>query len=154
MPSFDLFYSILDRICGDLFTAQTGTFSTPQHPLNYPENTTCLWQIKVEGASKIIVEFDSFQLEESQSSPVINCNSDYLLYLRDGQFPSAYGAKKRCGRDDAPIIFEGDKAWIEFVSDDANNFPGFLARYRAVVEVDRVTESPVTTKSAEGNLSI
>ena len=145
-----LLLSFVDRICGDIFTGPSGSFATPRYPSNYPSNTTCLWQIKVPGASKIFVEFDNFQLEEGQRSSPVNCNEDYLLYLQDGEFPSQFGAKKRCGRDLTPIIFDGDKAWIEFSSNDANNFPGFFARYRAIAEPGRITKLPETTASVTG----
>ena len=144
------FLSLIDRICGDIFTAASGSFATPKYPLNYPSDTTCLWQVEVPGASKILVEFDNFQLEEGQRNSPVICNKDYLLYLRDGQFPSQYGAKKRCGRDDTPITFEGDKAWVEFVSNDANNFPGFFARYKAITEPGQITKAPEITTSVSG----
>ena len=148
------FLSILDRVCGDIFTGPSGSFATPRYPSTYPPNTTCLWQIRVPGASKIFVEFDNFQLEEGQRSSLVSCNEDYLLYLQDGEFPSQFGAKKRCGRDLTPIIFDRDKAWIEFVSNGANNFPGFFARYRAVTEPGRITKLPETTTSTTGTCII
>ena len=115
-------------------------FSTPNYPSNYPANTVCLWQIRIPEARRVVIEFLDFRLD----APSSNCNKDFLLYLRDGEFPSAYGAKKRCGYDKTPISFEGNKAWVEFISDGSNNFPGFSARYAALIDPGRLTEKPVT----------
>ncbi|XP_065052551.1 uncharacterized protein LOC135681853 isoform X4 [Rhopilema esculentum] len=126
--------------CGAILTSPSGVFSTPNYPSNYPANTVCLWQLRIPGARRVVIEFLDFRLDEPSS----NCNKDFLLYLRDGEFPSAYGAKKRCGNDKTPILFEGNKAWVEFISDGSNNFPGFSARYTAVIDPGRLTEKPVT----------
>lgn len=154
LRSQNVYSYLLDRICGDIFTARSGSFKSPQHPSNYPSNATCLWQIKVPGASQIRIEFDNFQLEEGQRNSPVNCNSDYLLYLLDGQFPSAFGVKKRCGRDGAPIVFDGDKAWLEFVSDDVNNYSGFSARYNAVMKPGSITDKPFTSTKSTGNFFV
>ena len=141
MPNFDI--SILtDRKCGDILTGNTGVFSSPSHPNNYPSNTVCLWQINVPNAKKIIVEFPRFYLGVEG---IPNCNKDYMLFLKDGKFPSAYAATKKCGTDSSPLIFEGDKAWIEFVTDKTGNYPGFNAKYEAVFDSPPATEQPVVT---------
>ena len=143
---------ISDRVCGDIFKRPSGNFSSPRHPLDYPSGAVCLWQIQVPGASRIIVQFDTFQLERPGGVGASYCNKDYLLYLRDGKFPSTFGVKKRCGRDGSPLIFEGDKAWIEFVSDDSNSFPGFNARYEAVLDPGQITDRPIVTQRPTGNI--
>eukprot|EP00794_Sanderia_malayensis_P003627 gene3627-4141_t len=140
-----------DRRCGDIMTKVGGTFTSPSYPLNYPPDTHCLWQIKVPGAKKIIVDFQGFELEgggaaSGGAGSARRCNKDYLLYLQDGRYPSSYAVKKRCGFDASPIIFEGDKAWIEFVSDSSNSFSGFSARYQAVFSPIPPTDIPLTER--------
>ncbi len=136
----------LDRRCGNILTDKTGTFSTPGYPQNYPSDTTCLWQIKIPGARQIIIEFESFNVEEGDVN-IARCNRDYLLVLKDGKFPSAFAIQKRCGTDASPIIFNGDRAWIEFVSDSSVNANGFRANYRAVSNPSVITDAPATIRT-------
>ena len=130
---------IPDRKCGGVLTSPSGSFGSPNNPLNYPPQLTCLWVIKIPNARNIRVTFDSFDIEPSS-----RCTKDYLLSLKDGKFPSSFGVRRNCGRSIQPLAFEGDRAWIEFVSDANNNYPGFQARYEAVTFVP-TTQEPQTT---------
>lgn len=41
------------RSCGGVLTRLPGSFSSPRYPENYPTNTQCVWEIRVDKKSRI-----------------------------------------------------------------------------------------------------
>ena len=52
----------------------SGWFSTPNFPLNYPDDKQCSWNITISAGYKIYLTFLEFELEECGSG----CTCDYV----------------------------------------------------------------------------
>ncbi len=68
------FYVASDDNHGDVsLTEDSGTFTSPRYPDNYPYGTNCTWNITVNPGFVIQLTFTSFTLEN-----VTNCIYDYV----------------------------------------------------------------------------
>lgn len=124
---FDSYLFVLDLKCGGILTSRKGMFATPNYPMVYPANLTCLWVIKVPSASAIVVQFMKFI--SIGNSP--DCQDDYLVSFEDGRYPSKSGPLIECGVKIDNKYFLGSEVWIEFNSGMLDRGYGFQAFYDA-----------------------
>jgi cubilin len=60
--------------CGGVLTHPTGTFSSPNYPLPYPDNTQCQWTIVADYGNIIQLIVEDFDFEKSG-----DCQYDGLM---------------------------------------------------------------------------
>ena len=59
--------------CGGTLEGSSGTFTSPNHPNNYPDGVNCTWYITAEPGELIRLTFTTFILERHSS-----CYYDYV----------------------------------------------------------------------------
>jgi len=110
-----------DAKCG--VTNQTGTSGTivsPAYPNVYADNIHCIYVIQAPmGSSSISFKFD----QQFNVEPDTTCDYDYVLVYTDNR-ANKHGPF--CGNT-APAGFTipGDHAFVEFVSDDSDDYMGY-----------------------------
>lgn len=69
-----------------VYTSDTGSISSPNYPLHYPNGYHKEWRIAVSAGMRVMIRFQAFELESSN-----NCSYDSLkvilmtiLYLGNG----------------------------------------------------------------------
>ncbi|PFX11248.1 Deleted in malignant brain tumors 1 protein, partial [Stylophora pistillata] len=107
--------------CGDRLTGASGTFSSPQYPLNYPINANCVWRINVTRGFAVNFTFIDFDTESCCDRLHIR-NGDVLLDSYGGNLSNFTVG---------PIAAVSNNAEIEvsFTSDNSVRRKGFVAYY-------------------------
>jgi len=96
-----------------------GAISSPSFPLNYPDKTSVVYNLETYRDSRIRLQFEVFDLEETERCQ----RADYLSV--DGRL--------YCGKElPGPFISEGNTMYIRFESDLLENGQGFLATWTEV----------------------
>lgn len=119
----------LDGACSQmiLLTNMSGWFSTPNFPLNYPDEKQCSWNITIPAGYKIYLTFLEFELEECGSG----CTCDYVEVSYNKDY-----SDKRCGTIPSGgwevKDYAGDSIVVWFKSDKQSNRKGFQAVYTLV----------------------
>ena len=67
---------------------ESGEFSSPNYPSNYPANTLCTWKITGQPGKKIKVTFLDFDLQSGSGYYGYSCYNDWVRAFR-GSY--AYG---------------------------------------------------------------
>uniref|UniRef100_A0A8C3YL53 Cubilin n=1 Tax=Catagonus wagneri TaxID=51154 RepID=A0A8C3YL53_9CETA len=110
--------------CLEDYTDDSGIFSSPNFPNNYPNNMECIYRITVETSQQIALHFTNFSLEEAIGG---TCIADYVQ-ITDGGYESSPPLGKYCGSSPPPrIISHSNKLWLKFKSDFFGSGPGFSA---------------------------
>ncbi|XP_074854638.1 embryonic protein UVS.2-like [Carettochelys insculpta] len=110
--------------CSTVLHKPNGTFSSANYPSSYPDNSNCLWLIRVP-QHKVFLQFHTFDL---QSSPA--CTSDYIKIYDGSSKNSGTLLDKMCGMGPVPSLVASRNAMlVEFVSDEATSAQGFQASY-------------------------
>nr|VZI50314.1 unnamed protein product [Spirometra erinaceieuropaei] len=121
------------RPCGGYLSMNNGSITTPGFPREYPPNLKCVWSIQVPDGYSVLLEFDSFELEEQ-----FDCRSDYLE-IYDGPSESSPRLRQLCGsKFPKPVASKMNKMTLKFVSDDLFSKKGFKVRFQKVLyaEID------------------
>jgi hypothetical protein len=106
--------------CGGNLIEQNSTFTSPNYPINYPDDTTCLWKVRVPPDHRLVIQIRNFSTESC-------CD---CLEIFEGNTTKSLSIGKYCGAiDPTYIISESSDLVIKFSSDHRNNFKGFLANY-------------------------
>ena len=111
--------------CGRfLHTNRTGVITSPRYPQNYPNNTDCLWRIRVRKEKIILISITSLDIEEGY---------DFLEVKHGRYFTISPFAGRYTGKPKLPIqlTIPSHSAWVRFSSDELVNAPGFCLTYRA-----------------------
>ena len=96
-----------------------GAISSPSFPLNYPDKSRVEYHLETYRDSRIRLQFEVFDLEETS-----NCRADYLQIDYSRTF---------CGKDlPGPFTSGGNTMYIRFESDYLENGQGFLATWTEV----------------------
>ncbi|RXG73623.1 Cubilin [Armadillidium vulgare] len=117
--------------CGGEYTAASGVLTSPYFPKNYPHNRICYYTIYQLPGKAILLNFTSFDLEDSHW---IDCHFDYLI-IRDGLSPSSPLFGKYCGPDHRvtnPIVSSLNALYLEFRTDGSVSNKGFSATYSTI----------------------
>ncbi|XP_060593649.1 tolloid-like protein 1 [Ruditapes philippinarum] len=130
-----------EYICGEEITvnpAQPGVLSSPNFPMNYPNNANCTWVLCSSNPTwKITIEFTILIIERD-----FNCDSWDRVTINDGRFIGPGNLGIFCGdlfcsgyqQGFYPfdkIISEGPCVTINFCSDFIITRPGFQLNYAA-----------------------
>ncbi|XP_075011496.1 scavenger receptor cysteine-rich domain-containing protein DMBT1-like [Calonectris borealis] len=111
-------------ICGGLLFTSSGTFQSPSYPLNYPDNTDCLWQIQVMNNFRIMLTFGSIQLQSG-------CQNDYIE-IYDGPPNTSPLLGRICSSSDFTCTSSSNFVTVRFHSDSRYSDRGFHAEYRSI----------------------
>ncbi|KAM9456037.1 bone morphogenetic protein 1b isoform 1-T1 [Clarias gariepinus] len=113
--------------CGESLQDSFGNFSSPGFPNEYAAYTHCIWSISVTPGEKIILNFTSMELYQSNL-----CRYDYVE-VRDGYWRKSPLIGRFCG-DQVPesLVSTNSRLWIEFHSSSNWVGKGFSAMYEAV----------------------
>lgn len=65
--------------CGGVLLSESGWFTSPNYPNNYPNNARCEWLI--EGRQPIIVSFIHLHLEKYYDWLLVRKNQEHLLNI-------------------------------------------------------------------------
>uniref|UniRef100_A0A452U8T7 Cubilin n=1 Tax=Ursus maritimus TaxID=29073 RepID=A0A452U8T7_URSMA len=104
------------------YTEESGTFTSPNFPDNYPNNWKCIYRITVETSQQIALHFTNFSLEEAIGG---RCVGDFVE-IRDGGYERSPPLGTYCGSNPPPrIISHSNKLWLQFQSDFLDSGPGF-----------------------------
>uniref|UniRef100_A0A672TRZ1 Metalloendopeptidase n=1 Tax=Strigops habroptila TaxID=2489341 RepID=A0A672TRZ1_STRHB len=99
-------------------------FSSVNYPSPYPNNSNCLWLIRIR-QSKIFLQFEAFDLQLSS-----DCSSDYIKVYNGNSKNSPVLLDKYCGKGPLPsLVASGSTMLVEFASDESITATGFRASY-------------------------
>lgn len=123
--------------CGANFIALHGAFVSPSYPRGYPVNTECVWEIDVSEGNRIALNFDAFELQESE-----RCSLDYLEIREVCSSCKLLG--RFCGSEKPKLNqTEFKSLWIKFKSGDQGTASGFAASWYTLFDVDLFGEEGV-----------
>ena len=111
--STDVAPQITNRIgtCGGSFTTQSGSFTSPSYPGNYPDNTDCIYTISQPNGTVILLNFVSMDIKYDEDKCDGCC--DYLE-IRDGPSATSPLLDILCGIDiPAPIQSSQSQTWLK-----------------------------------------
>uniref|UniRef100_A0A8C4UK75 Metalloendopeptidase n=1 Tax=Falco tinnunculus TaxID=100819 RepID=A0A8C4UK75_FALTI len=110
--------------CSSVLLKSKGSFSSVNHPSPYPNNSNCLWLIRIR-QSKIFLQFEDFDLQPSS-----DCSSDYIKIYNGNSKNSPVLLDKYCGKGPLPsLVASGSTMLVEFASDESITLPGFVMSY-------------------------
>ena len=117
----------------------SGTFFTPDYPIPYPDDATCLWIITVPSGKRVELKFENFDFGILFSNCKQPTNAKVYVQIRDGQDQDSKELVPRCGYyvSSAPpdVYSTGRYMWVKFYSNSQNSLQqakGFKARFEAV----------------------
>ncbi|XP_041458355.1 cubilin-like [Lytechinus variegatus] len=111
--------------CGGTLSGDTGVFSSPNYPNNYPNNRDCVWTINAPVGNQVSINFTDFNLEAHSS-----CVYDYVT-IRNGGYESSPLVGTYCGSSINPTTFisHSHQMRINFHSDASVTATGFSASF-------------------------
>eukprot|EP00057_Strongylocentrotus_purpuratus_P007249 XP_011661723.1 PREDICTED: deleted in malignant brain tumors 1 protein [Strongylocentrotus purpuratus] len=114
--------------CGGYFNVTDGTFTSPNYPSEYDDDSSCDFVFKASEGEVITVTFNDFELEAASG-----CGYD-VLEIYDGPSSSANLLGEFCGTDSPGIVTSsGNDMFIRFTSDSSITRTGFSADYQFAV---------------------
>uniref|UniRef100_H2YKV4 CUB domain-containing protein n=1 Tax=Ciona savignyi TaxID=51511 RepID=H2YKV4_CIOSA len=120
--------------CGNIiYHGMSGSFASPKYPDLYPPNSDCVWQIIVDPAFHVGINFDDFEIEQHDG-----CFFDYVA-LYDGAVDASTQIQRFCGTGD-DVAVPGDSTYespmqimlVRFASDFSQQKKGFHANWQAL----------------------
>ncbi|XP_071942939.1 cubilin-like isoform X2 [Antedon mediterranea] len=126
---FRIVFTALQTGCGDNIILndqlQSGYFTSPGYPNNYPSSTECAWTISAPAGQAIQIDFLSIDI---QFNP--QCDLDYLE-IHDGPTENSNRLAKLCGTIiPNSVVSLNNAMYILFHSDYLNEAAGFNAMYK------------------------
>ncbi|XP_030043370.1 deleted in malignant brain tumors 1 protein [Microcaecilia unicolor] len=111
--------------CGGLLT-DSGSFSSPFYPSNYPNNARCIWEIQVRSNYRIELSFSDLRLEYSS-----NCIYDFIE-VYDGPLQSSSPRRRICQISNSTFTSSSNFITVLFSSDVSVTSGGFRAHFYSV----------------------
>ncbi|XP_070576952.1 protein SpAN-like [Ptychodera flava] len=114
--------------CGGKITKSQGTFSTPNYPDDYDDNTQCTWFLEAPSGHVVSVKFENFHMEFSK-----RCSFDRIEVRPDQPYYDGYPIRY-CGFDlmGQTLVSVHNTMYINFTSDYSVTMPGFRASYQFI----------------------
>ncbi|XP_019614801.1 PREDICTED: cell wall protein RBR3-like [Branchiostoma belcheri] len=106
-----------------VLNGNSGSFTSPGYPGNYPNNAYCTWQISVSTSDVVTIRFTEFSLEYNR-----NCGFDSLV-VHDGPDATAPVLVTLCGSSARTVTTTGNSAFLVFTSDGSVTRSGFVANF-------------------------
>uniref|UniRef100_A0A0B7AT12 Uncharacterized protein n=1 Tax=Arion vulgaris TaxID=1028688 RepID=A0A0B7AT12_9EUPU len=121
------FTEIYKKGCNITITATSSNISSPDFPLHYPYDITCVTKLRSDVNSTFLIRFSNFSIEEDE-----NCDYDSLSIYQDGTNKSETNQhllRRMCGQQlENPILsFEGHGLDLVFKSDSSTSDVGYYA---------------------------
>ncbi|KAJ0063491.1 hypothetical protein NL108_002642, partial [Boleophthalmus pectinirostris] len=121
--------------CGGQKTGPNGFIASPNHPLLYPHQQLCVWQISVDEGHAVSLSWKNFSLEHQDM-----CEFDYVE-VHDGEDMRGRVLGRFCGNSIPPTLTSsGPHMTLVFVADEGLTDSGFNVTYQAVSLLDRTCE--------------
>ncbi|XP_026885582.2 neuropilin and tolloid-like protein 1 [Electrophorus electricus] len=120
-------------LCGTwVKEAHGGSFTSPNHPDQYPPDRECSYIIEAPPRQCI----DLYFYEKYSIEPSWECKFDHIE-VRDGPFSFSPIIGRYCGQE-SPLYIRssGQYLWIKFVTDSELEATGFSARYNFTQDPD------------------
>ena len=117
----------------------SGTFFSPDYPVNYPGNARCVWTIRVPAGKRVKLIFEDLDLQTTFYTCKSQSTSDMdFVQIGDGQDTDNKELAIYCGYQSFysgfPAVHStGRYMWVKFYSNSHNIFTkkGFKARFEA-----------------------
>ncbi|XP_073416269.1 scavenger receptor cysteine-rich domain-containing protein DMBT1-like isoform X14 [Dendrobates tinctorius] len=124
--------------CGGLLTQMSGNIASPFYPNRYPDNSHCIWDIRVPAGYYIQLFFLHFDLETHPQ-----CAFDWVT-IYDGIPQYSPAIARLCNGNSTNTTFHSSSniMGIEFRTDSSVQRNGFFAVFSSVY--DHATSPPVT----------
>ncbi|CAH2326743.1 embryonic -like isoform X1 [Pelobates cultripes] len=118
-------------VCATLLNTIKGTLTSANYPSAYPQNSRCVWLIRIQSGKNSIRAIRDFNAFDVQSSP--GCVSDYIKIYDGPSKTSPLLLDRSCGSGVVPLLMSSaSQMLIEFVSDGSLSATGFKATYTSV----------------------
>ncbi|KZC14141.1 Cubilin [Dufourea novaeangliae] len=137
---FQIHYSIIEGIpgCSGVYTAPSGTISTPIDMSTYHQNMECDWRIQLPAGERVQITWSKFELEDSNS-----CQFDFVE-IYDGPSSDSQILGRFCGSTIPPLIKSNSNVLlIIFKSDWSLQKEGFTLSYNTLCGGEFTEESGV-----------
>ena len=110
----------------------SGFFSTPNFPSNFPQYSTCIWNITVPSGYIIKLSFVDFQLEPHQYIPCYYNAQNVRVTVTNVASDGRYQPFMLCGQElPYPVYSVGNSMQVIFTS-LRSQYSGFNATYTAI----------------------
>jgi len=114
----------------------SGTFFTPDYPVPYPVNTTCIWTIYVPARKRVQLKFENLDFGAVFFSCKQLTNEKDYVQIRDGWDSESNELAIYCGYYNnraSDVYSTGRYMWVKFQSSDhRQGGKGFKAHFEAV----------------------
>ena len=118
-----IFFCVRQAVCpsdGNL-TVSKGVLWSPGFTKTYPHNAVCVWVITAPRGEHVKLTLKTMDLEYCTL-----CHCDYVE-VREGASSDGTLIGRFCEANKVAVYSEGNRMWIKFKSDSANERRGFLA---------------------------
>ena len=78
-------------------SGSSGTFFTPDYPVPYPDDATCIWIITVPLRKRVELKFENFDFRTVFSTCKELTNDTVYVQIRNGQDQESIELALRCG---------------------------------------------------------
>ncbi|RXM97483.1 Tolloid-like protein 1 [Acipenser ruthenus] len=110
--------------CEHSVHSSSGVITSPNWPDKYPSRKECAWAVTATPGHRVKVSFNEFELEQHQE-----CAYDHLE-VYDGESDKAAILGRLCGSKlPDPVISNGNKMYLRFISDASVQRKGFQATH-------------------------
>ncbi|XP_074239134.1 scavenger receptor cysteine-rich domain-containing protein DMBT1 isoform X5 [Saimiri boliviensis] len=119
--------------CGGLLTNNSGSFSSPWYPKNYPTNVVCTWDIQADVGAHVRLTFEEVKMEDSYGCPY-----DFIEIF-DGPQSEPFSLGRFCSRKIPVFTSSYNRMSVVFRSDAIITNIGFYASYESLVQDENDT---------------
>ena len=123
---------------GHYLSGSSGTFFTPDYPVAYPDDATCIWIITVPAGKRVKLEFEDFDFGPVSSSCKKRTNEKDYVQIGSGLVPGKNSLALYCGYAAVSalnVYSTGRYMWVKFSSISSNrsfSSKGFKAHFEAL----------------------
>ncbi|KAK2099112.1 hypothetical protein P7K49_024563 [Saguinus oedipus] len=119
--------------CGGLLTNNSGSFSSPGYPKNYPTNVVCTWDIQAAVGAHVRLTFEVVKMEDFYSCPY-----DFIEIF-DGPQSEPFSQGRFCSRKIPVFTSSSNLMSVVFHSDAIITNIGFYVSYESLVHDENDT---------------
>ncbi|XP_066440814.1 cubilin [Eleutherodactylus coqui] len=112
---YEITWTSSTKGCGGTLFGANGTFTSPEYPASYGNNTACEWTIAAPRGRVLSISFAEFSIDDPG-----DCQNNYLR-IYDGAAPTSAPMRTLCGSGEhiAAVNTTSNHAFIEFHADYA-----------------------------------
>nr|XP_054099396.1 deleted in malignant brain tumors 1 protein isoform X5 [Callithrix jacchus] len=121
--------------CGGLLTNNSGSFSSPRYPKNYPTNVVCTWDIQADVGAHVRLTFEVVKVED-----FYGCPYDFIEIF-DGPQSEPFSLGRFCSRKIPVFTSSYNRMSVVFHSDALVTNTGFYASYESLLQEENDTGS-------------